>query len=77
MFRKILKINPSYSRTYMALAVCWEKLGNTRDAVRYYKKYLKISNNCINNIEAEKMLKKLKSAPIKTNSLKLAYSSPL
>ena len=45
-----------YYRAYLALGICYEKLGNKMAAKRFYKKYVKISNNIITNEEVKQRI---------------------
>ena len=37
---KIMKIDSTYSKAYVGIGICFDKLGKKTDAQRYYKKYL-------------------------------------
>ena len=39
---QILKLNPDYYRAYAGIGVCFDKLGKTTCAIRYYRKFLSL-----------------------------------
>ncbi len=47
-FRLLLKIKRDYSRAYLGIAISFDKIGNSSDALRYYKKYMDLKPNCGN-----------------------------
>ena len=40
LYLNALKINPKYTKVYSEIGLCFDKLGNSRDAKRYYRKFL-------------------------------------
>ena len=40
LYKNVLKINPQYKKAYFDIGVCLDKLGNQREAKRYYHKFL-------------------------------------
>ena len=40
VLHKMLKIAPNYYKAYAGIGVCFDKLGKTSNAQRYYRKYL-------------------------------------
>ena len=53
LFKTVIKLKPDYYRAFLALGICYEKLGNSLAAKRFYKKYVKISNNVLTNEEVK------------------------
>jgi superkiller protein 3 len=40
LYMNALKINPNYTKVYSDIGLCFDKLGKTANAKRYYKKFL-------------------------------------
>ena len=48
IFAELLKINPHYYKALLGIGICFDRLGRTNSAVRYYKKFLKLKPNSKN-----------------------------
>ena len=40
VLNKIMKIDSTYSKAYVGIGICFDKLGKKTDAQRYYRKFL-------------------------------------
>ena len=40
VFSQILKANPNFSKAYLGLAICFDKMSNKSRAMHYYKLFL-------------------------------------
>ena len=40
ILNELLQLNPEYYRAYAGIAICFDKLGKTNEAQRYYRKFL-------------------------------------
>lgn len=60
-FLDILDLKPDYSRAYLGIGICLDKLGEISKAKRYYKKYLVSMPESANSREVFKRLKDLSS----------------
>ncbi|NIM19992.1 MAG: tetratricopeptide repeat protein [Candidatus Latescibacteria bacterium] len=58
-FEKALEVDPEHARAQYSLAVTYEKMGQDREAIRAWRRYLEIDGDSEWAIEARKRLKKL------------------
>lgn len=71
-FFKLIKRNPDYYKAYLGIAMSFDKLEKYSDAIRYYKKFLKLKKFSEDALFARQRIKELKEIiPNKTNILKL------
>ena len=40
VFNEILKVKPSYTKAFLGIGICFDKLKKTVNAMRYYKKFI-------------------------------------
>ena len=40
VLHKLIKLNPDYYKAYAGIGICFDKLGKTNYAQRYYRKFL-------------------------------------
>ena len=45
VFNEILKVKPSYTKAFLGIGICFDKLKRTVDAMRYYKKFIERKPN--------------------------------
>lgn len=72
VFCNLLKVNKKYYKAYLGLAICFDKIGDSSLAQRYYKKYAKLmssSSNCRDVLN--RILEIRKEKPSKENFLKV------
>jgi tetratricopeptide (TPR) repeat protein len=60
IFRQAIKINKEFSRAYLGIAITFDRMFCPSDAVRYYKKYLRIKPNSANVSYIVQRMKELK-----------------
>lgn len=74
VFVQLIKINPQYYKAILGIGICFDKMGKTSSAVRYYKKFLELKPNSKNAPDVINRLKQIKKnhTPSKENFLKLA-----
>ena len=48
VFCELIKINPRYYKAVLGIGICFDKLGKTSSALRYYKKFLQLKPNSAN-----------------------------
>ncbi len=71
-FFQLVKRNPDYYKAYLGIAMSFDKLGRYADAIRYYKKFLKLKNFSEDAVFARQRIPELKALlPSKKNFLKL------
>ena len=71
-FKEVLRLQKDYYRAYLAIGICYEKLGNKQSARRFYKKYLATSNTVSSKEEVSKRIIELESKKnTATHNLKL------
>ena len=68
LFHSILKINPDFYRAYLGIALCFDKLHRTQDAIRYYNKYIEAKPNTINVKRIMQRLRELKENKYSCNN---------
>ena len=72
VFKTILKINPDYYRSYLGIGICFDKLGESAKAKRYYRKYLNLKPEAYNFISVKnRLISLLPDEPVKKNFLKI------
>ena len=59
-FFKLLKRNPNYYKAYLGIAMSFDKLENYSNAIRYYKKFLKLKKFSEDAVFARQRIKDLK-----------------
>lgn len=74
IFCELLKINPQFYKAILGIGICFDKLGKTSSAVRYYKKFLQIKPNSKNAPDVLSRLEQIKKGRTisPNNFLKLA-----
>ena len=71
-FFKIIKRNPDYYKAFLGIAMSMDKLARYSDAIRYYKKFLKLKQFSEDATFARERIKELKDyIPSKEQNLKL------
>ena len=71
-FFKLIKRNPDYYKAYLGIAMSFDKLERYPDAIRYYKKFLKLKNFSEDALFARQRIKDLREyLPTKTSHLEL------
>lgn len=71
-FFRLLKRNPDYYKAYLGIAMSFDKLYKYSDAIRYYKKFLRLKQFSEDAQFAKERIKELKDMlPVKSNSLRL------
>ncbi|MBQ2645628.1 tetratricopeptide repeat protein [bacterium] len=68
VFKDILELNKKYYRSYLGIAICLDKLGETQRAKRYYKKYLKFMPDGVNKNNVIKRLANIPNFETKHNN---------
>lgn len=74
VFTELMKINPQYYKAVLGIGICFDKMGKTSSAIRYYKKFLALKPNSKNAPDVVSRLSQIKKAhtPTSNNFLKLA-----
>lgn len=74
VFGELLKINPQYYKALLGIGICFDKLGKTSNAIRYYKKFLQLKPNSKNAPDVISRLEHIKKGRVVSanNFLKLA-----
>lgn len=74
VFGELLKINPQYYKAVLGIGICFDKLGKTSSAIRYYKKFLQLKPNSKNAPDVVSRLEQIKKGRVVSanNFLKLA-----
>ena len=72
-FYQILKFNPKYYNAFLGVAICFDRMGEYKKALRFYKKYLylKPRSNNIFSVHSRIDILKLKTKPNKNANLTL------
>lgn len=75
VFKQLSLINPDFYRAYLGIAIAFDKLGLGSDALRYYKKYLKLKPNTANKEHIKSRIKALQTERRKaaSGSFELKY----
>ena len=61
MFSQILKVNPNFTKAYLGLAICFDKMSNPARAMHYYKMFLERKPHSHHGERIRKRLDKLKN----------------
>ncbi len=74
VFAQLLKINPQYYKALLGIGICFDKMGKTSGAIRYYKRFLELKPNSKNAPDVLERLKQIQKTHClsKENFLKLA-----
>ena len=74
IFAELIKINPQYYKAILGIGLCFDKLGRTDGAVRYYKKFLRLKPDSKNAPDVVNRLEKIKKEKLfeNKNFLRLA-----
>lgn len=74
VFAELLKINPYYYKAILGIGICFDKLGKTTSAIRYYKKFLKVKPHSKNAPDVKERLERIKKDRVMSpnNFLELA-----
>lgn len=74
VFCELLKINPRYYKALLGIGICFDKLGKTSSALRYYKKFLQLKPNSKNAPDVRSRIEQIKKGRkvLSNNFLKLA-----
>ena len=71
-FFRLIKRNPDYYKAYLGIAMSFDKLGKYSDAIRYYKKFLKLKSFSEDAVFARERIQELKELlPQKINFLRI------
>ena len=74
VFCELIKINPRYYKAVLGIGICFDKLGKTSSALRYYKKFLQLKPNSANAPDVISRMEQIKKGRSfsSNNFLKLA-----
>jgi len=74
VFAQLLKINPQYYKAILGIGICFDKMGKTSGAIRYYRRFLMVKPNSKNAPDVVERLKQIQKTHClsKENFLKLA-----
>jgi len=74
VFCELIKINPQYYKAVLGIGICFDKMGKTSSAVRYYKKFLQLKPNSKNAPDVTSRLSQIRKGRVVSakNFLKLA-----
>ena len=61
VFVQLIKINPHYYKAYLGIGICFDKMGKTSSAIRYYKKFLVLKQFSEDSLFARQRIKDLKA----------------
>ena len=71
-FFELIKKNPDYYKAYLGIATCFDKLGKSSNAIRYYKKFLNYKQFSEDALFAKRRIVELREmTPKKLSFLKL------
>ena len=71
-FFQLIKRNPDYYKAYLGIAMSFDKLEKYSDAIRYYKKFLKLKQFSEDALFARQRIGELKEyAPKRENNFSL------
>lgn len=74
VFVQLIKINPQYYKAVLGIGICFDKMGKTSSAIRYYKRFLTLKPNSKNAPDVISRLRQIQKAHSvsKENFLKFA-----
>lgn len=74
VFAQLIKINPQYYKAILGIGICFDKMGKTSGAIRYYKRFLELKPNSKNAPDVVLRLQQIqkKHCLSKENFLRLA-----
>ena len=72
-FYQILKLNPEYYNAFLGVAICFDRMGKYKKALRFYKKYLELKprSNNIFSVRSRIDILKLKTKQNRNTNLTL------
>lgn len=68
VFFKLIKRNPDYYKAHLGIAMSFDKLGRYKDAIRYYKNFLKLKQFSEDSVFATNRIAELKELLPKKNT---------
>ena len=76
VFNQILKVKPTYSKAFLGIGICFDKLKRSVDAMRYYKKFIENKPDSSHTPFVENRLFNLKKSRPKNKNFSLV-SNPI